>query len=356
MSGNIMKTDIKQVAALIAAGHIKPGALSPFGSIKPSGPPAKPPTDSRLLEFVKVVSDPAVAIMLKTISTGGVDLARLYAGKDGGNFVRHRADKAGAHYFQQAEEKEILADVSKKMGLDMPASPLGITADISEESFCALMGLIDCWRERALLSLMDRKPKSGSPYALETVYAAYRRSMSSIDLRWLTPLARDLYPGNMDITPDAFYRGARSIGSGLVEPSGSELKLSMPGEEFCASMSAPLSALRITVSGMEKGAVIEDTLIGLRGLATFCTVKAPPEEGVKIQLKESSLPGLELDVHGMLNQALRRHRESGRPQPPPRDTALPTGIPPAQARKFCAKCGKALIPGGKFCPACGAAA
>lgn len=356
MTKNILTEDIYQVASLITTLKINPNALSPFYAIEPAGAPATPPLDKHLVQLVSAVCNPAASILLKSLSAGGAGIARIYTGNDGHLMVKHQSDPSGAHSFQQIEEKEMLADASSKLALNMPASPLGITADMSLESFCALLGLVDCWRERALLSLINRKPKTHEPYLLEAVYAAYRRSIGSADLRWLTAIVRDLYPANIDLTPEAFYKGAGSIGSGLAELSGNALSVSLHGEEFCASMSAPVSALRITTSCMENGAVIENTLIGLRGMALFFTVMTPEDEDGHVQIKESSLPVLELEIHGMLMHALRRNRDSHNPQPPADNITPPINPPQKSPLKFCYKCGKPMEPSMRFCPACGTSA
>jgi hypothetical protein len=356
MNTSILTADIHQIASLIATLKINPNALSPFDGIEASSDPAKQPLDKHFTELVSVVCNPTASILLKSLSAGGAGIARIYTGNDGQLIVKHQSDASGTHAFQQIEEQEIVADTASILALDMPASPLGIAADICMESFCTLLGLVDCWRERALLSLMDRRPKSREPYPLEAVYAAYRRSINSADLRWLTAIVRDLYPANIDIAPDAFYRGAGSIESGLVELNGNALSVSLQGEEFCASMSAPLSALRITASRMENGAVIENSLIGLRGMALFFTVMTPENDGGNVQMKESSLPVLELEIHGMLTHAMRLNRDPHDPQPPAIKIISPSNSRPKTLLKFCSKCGKPMQPAMRFCPACGTSA
>ncbi len=356
MNTSILTADIHQIASLIATLKINPNALSPFYDIELSGAPATQPLDKHFTELVSVVCNPTASILLKSLSAGGAGIARIYTGNDGQLIVKHQSDASGTHCFQQIEEQEIVADTASLLALDMSVSPLGIAADICMESFCALLGLVDCWRERALLSLMDRRPKTREPYPLEAVYAAYRRSINSADLRWLTAIVRDLYPANIDLTPEAFYRGAKSIGSGLVELHGNALSVSLHGEEFCASMSAPLSALRITASRMENGTVIENSLIGLRGMALFFTVRTPENDDGNVQMKESSLPVLELEIHGMLTRAMRRNRDSHASQPPPIKIIAPSNSPQKTLRKFCSKCGKPMEPAMRFCPACGTSA
>ena len=354
-----LKIDIKQIMQFIADEKITPSALSPFYAEEPVVNKGSK-LDTASIPLVKVVCEPSVLVSARIISPDGMVVTRIYTDKRGQILVRHWLDKDGLHNFRQVQEKDIADEAALRLMLDIPPTRLDVDTEMSEASFCALLGLIDGWREKTLLSLIDRKPGGKFSFSVDDLYTAFRRSISSGDLRWLTPLVKELYSGNLDVSPSVFKEAFQQIIPKFVQADAQGMKLSLLGEEICATLGAPLAALKLTVSGIKNGAIVEDNMIGLRGMGIYCTVEFE-ENNRNVTLKNSSAPMIELYIHSRLTEALKASRESGA-QESVQDSAQAVAASPesitggnqAPAKKFCAECGKPLKPGAKFCAGCGA--
>lgn len=353
-----LKIDIKQIMQFIAEEKITPSALSPFYAEEPAAH-AGGKLDAETIPLVRVVCNPSALVSARILSPEGAVMTRVYADKSGKMLVRHWLDKEGLHHFRHVEEKDIADEATLRLMLDIPPTRLDVDAELAETSFCALLGLIDGWREKTLLSLIDRKPGGKFSFTADDLYAAFRRSVSSADVRWLTPLVRELYPGNLDVSPSAFKEGLQTIVPKFVQAVAHGFELSPLGEELCATLGAPLAALKLTVSRMKNGAIIEEEMIGVRGMGVCCTIELE-EDRRQVALKNSSAPMIELYIHSRLEKAFKAEREAGAQDSVKEiakaapafaeSVAIKDQEPP---KKFCAECGKPLKPGAKFCAGCG---
>lgn len=357
-----LKIDIKQIMQFVADEKITPSALSPFYAEEPAANQVSK-LDAAFIPLVKTVCDPSASVSARIISPEGVVVTRVYADKSGQMLVRHWLDSDGLHNFRQVQEKDIADEAALRLMLDIPPSRLDLDAELSDASFCALLGLIDGWRERTLLSLIDRKPNASLPFTIEEIYAAFRRSISSSDMRWLTPLVRNLYPGNLDVSQVVFKQGIQGIAPKFAKVGQAGIKLTLLGEELCASLSTPLAAVKLSVSCLRDGVVLEEGIIGLRGMGMYCTVEVTPEDSGKVVFQNSSSPMIELYIHSKLVKAGQMGGKTETKKPTVDESAKDiTSIPPASAgiadqkpaKRFCAECGKPLKPGAKFCDGCGA--
>lgn len=353
-----LKIDIKQIMQFIADEKITPSALSPFYAEEPAGHKG-PKLDTASIPLVKIVCDPSVSVSAKIISLDGMVVTRLYTDNLGQMLIRHWLDKDGLHNFRQVEEKNIADEATLRLMLDIPPTRLDVDTEMSEASFCALLGLIDGWREKTLLSLIDRNPGGKFSLTVDELYAAFRRSISSNDLRWLTPLVKELYSGNLDVSPSVFKQAFQQIIPKFVQADAQGMKLSPLGEEICSTLGAPLAALKLTVSGIKNGAIFEENIIGVRGMGIYCTVEFE-EDHRNVTLRNSSGPMIELYIHSKLIEALKASKESEAQrsvQDSVQTVASSSESVTAQyqepVKKFCAECGKPLKPGAKFCAGCG---
>lgn len=353
-----LKIDIKQIMQFIADEKITPSALSPFYAEDPAANGISK-IDAAAVPMVRVVCDPSASVSARIISPEGVVVTRVYADNSGKMLVRHWLDKEGLHNFRQVQEKDIADEAALRLMLDIPPSRLDVDAELTEASFCALLGLIDGWRERTLLSLIDRKPGGKYLFMEDDLYTAFRRSISSSDLRWLTSLVKELYSGNLDVSPSLFKEGLQNIIPKFARSVEKGIELSLPGEEICSTLGAPLAALKLSVCGIKNGAIVEENILGLRGMGIYCTVELE-EDNRKIILKNSSAPMIELYIHSRLAEALKAGGEAGAKQVV-KDSAQTVAASAESvkakdqepAKKFCAECGKPLNPGAKFCAGCG---
>ncbi|MBN1472165.1 MAG: zinc ribbon domain-containing protein [Syntrophaceae bacterium] len=355
-----LKINIQQIMGFIKETGLMPSALSPFYSEKPAAN-----QDSKLnsayIPLVKVVCEPSAVISGRVISAQGDVVTRIYADRSGRMTVRHWLDKDGLHNFRQVQEKEIATEAALRLMLDIPPSRLDFDTELTEESFCALLGLIDGWREKTLSSLIDRKPGGKFSFTVEYLYTAFRRSISSNDFRWLTPLVKELYPGNLEVSSAAFKEGLQNIFPKFAQADAQEIQLSPVGEELCSMLGAPLAAIKLTVYGIKNGAIFEENIMGLRGMGIYCTVESAGEGHRKISLKNSSAPMIEFYIHSALKEAFKASTEA-EAQRSVKDSAQTvaassesvTARDQELSKKFCSECGKPLKPGAKFCAGCGA--
>ncbi len=353
-----LKIDIRQIMQFIADEKITPSALSPFYAEEPSTNKASK-LDAASIPVVRVVCDPTASVSAKIISPDGIVVTRIYADKRGQMLVRHWLDKDGSHNFRQVDEKDIADEAALRLMLDIPPARLDVDTEMSEASFCAFLGLIDGWREKTLLSLIDRKPGGKFLFTVDDLYASFRRSISSNDLRWLTPLVKELYSGNLDVSPSVFKAAFKNIIPKFAEAGAQNIRLSPLGEEICSTLGAPLAALKLTVSGIKNGAIFEESIIGLRGMGIYCTMEFE-EDNRNVTLKNSSGPMIELYIHSKLTEALKASTESEAHRSA-KDSAQTVEVSSESVttqyqepvKKFCAECGKPLKPGAKFCAGCG---
>jgi hypothetical protein len=356
-----LNVDIKQILAFINDNGITPSALSPFYAEEPAGNKGSS-LDTASTPLIRAVCEPSASVSARIISAEGVVLTRIYADKTAQITVRHWLDKDGLHNFRQVQEKDIAAEAALRLMLDIPPSRLDFNTELTEASFCALLGLIDCWRERTLFSLIDRQPAPNLLFTTDEMYTAFRRSISSSDWRWLTPLVKYLYPGNLDVSPSVFNKGIPAIAPKFVEAEQSGIKLTLLGEELCSSLSAPLGAIKLSISCIKDGAILEKNIIGLRGMGTYCTIEIAGEDNGKVMLQNSSGAMIELYIHSKLVEAVKMSRKPEAKKPATESTQTAGPISPAlvesndqkPTKKFCPECGKALKPGAKFCAGCGA--
>ncbi len=353
-----LKIDIKQIMQFIADEKIMPSVLSPFYAEEPVVHKGSK-LDTASISLVKVVCEPSVSVSARIISPDGMVVTRIYTDKQGQMLVRHWLDKDGLHHFRQVQEKDIAVEAALRLMLDIPPTRLDVDTEMSEASFCALLGLIDGWREKTLLSLIDRKPGGKFLLTVDELYAAFRRSIGSNDLRWLTPLVKELYSGNLDVSPSVFKKAFPQIIPNIVQADAQGMKLSPLCEEICSTLGAPLAALKLTVSGIKNGAIVEENMIGLRGMGIYCAVEFE-ENNRNVTLKNSSAPMIDRYIHSKLTEALKASQESGA-QRSVGDSAQTVAVSPESVtvqyqetvKKFCAECGKPLKPGAKFCAGCG---
>jgi hypothetical protein len=297
-----LKIDMPQILAFLEDEAITPSALSPFYAAEPAAGKGGR-FDAGLAPLIRAVCLPSACVSARILSAQEDVVTRFYTDKAGRMTVRHWIDAEGRHHFRAVPDKEIAAEAAQRLMLDIPPSRLEVDADLGSASVSALLGLIDGWRERTLLSLIDRKPCARRPFSVEELYAAFRRSIVSADRRWLTPLVHELYPGNLDLPRAAFDRGFAGIAPRLAAPVQGGIQPSSVGEELCASLSAPLAAIRLSVRKLKDGAVVEQALIGLRGMGSFLALEIGAEENGKITLRNSSAPLLELYLHSRLAEA-----------------------------------------------------
>ncbi|MBN1363698.1 MAG: zinc ribbon domain-containing protein [Syntrophaceae bacterium] len=354
-----LKIDLKQIMQFIADERITPSVLSPFYAEEPATNKGSK-LDPASIPLVNVVCEPLALVNARVISPEGVVVTRIYADKSDEMLVRHWLDKDGLHNFRQVQENEIANEAALRLMLDISPSGLSFDTEMTEASFCALLGLIDGWREKILISLIDRKPGGKFLFTVDDLYTAFRRSISSFDLRWLTPLIKELYSGNLDVSPSVFKEGFQNITSKFAESSAQGIKLSPLGEELCATLGAPLAAIKLTIYGIKNGAIFEENIIGLRGMGIYCTVESAGEDNHKITLKNSSAPMIELYIHSKLTEALKASKEFGAQKHIEASAQTVAAAPEfvktkdhEPVKKFCSECGKPLKPGAKFCAGCG---
>jgi hypothetical protein len=302
MMSEALKLDARQIRAFLSLEAVTPNALSPFYALEPApGPGAA--FDAGMAPLVRAVCQPAAAVSARVVSVQGEVATRLYADKACGLTVRHWVEADGRHGFRALPERAIAEEAAQRLMLDIPPTRLEMDCALSGASLGALLGLIDGWRERTLLSLVDRQPRPGGAWSAEELYAAFRRSLASADRRWLTPLVRELYPGDLDLAPAAFAAGLAEIAPLFAEAVPGGFQLSVRGEELCASLSAPLGALRLSVRRLRNGGVVEEHLLGLRGQGSFCVLEIGAEGDGTVALRNASAPVIEWFLHTRLKAA-----------------------------------------------------
>jgi hypothetical protein len=168
-----------------------------------------------------------------------------------------------------------------------------------------------------------------------------------------------LYTGDLVLSLDLFRESLKDLSPKFVQSAGPRWELTPLGEELCAMLGAPLAAMKLTVSMIKNGAIVEENLIGLRGMAIYCVLELD-EKNKEITLKNSSAPMIEQYIHFRLAKASKTGTAPAAENPPqdPPEAVASSPQPraasePAPAKKFCSGCGKPLQPGAKFCSGCG---
>ena len=358
MAEEALRVDTKQIMDCIADGGLTPSALSPFHGVEPAVEKSRE-RRADLMPFVKVVAEPLASIGMIVLSPEGVVTSRVYAGGGRGVLVRHWIDHDGLHNFRRVHEKDIADEASQRLMLDIPPARLDYDTKMSEATFLSFLALIDGWREKKLLSLIGRKPDGKFSFTGDEPYDSFHRSITSKDVRWLTPLVSMLYTGDLVLSLDLFRESLKDLSPKFVQSAGPRWELTPLGEELCAMLGAPLAAMKLTVSMIKNGAIVEENLIGLRGMAIYCVLELD-EKNKEITLKNSSAPMIEQYIHFRLAKASKTGTAPAAENPPqdPPEAVASSPQPraasePAPAKKFCSGCGKPLQPGAKFCSGCG---
>ena len=358
MAEEALRVDTKQIMGCIADGGLTPSALSPFHGVEPAAEKSRE-RRADLMPFVKVVAWPLASVGMIVLSPEGVLTSRVYAGGGRGVLVRHWIDHDGLHNFRRVHEKDIADEASQRLMLDIPPARLDYDTKMSEATFLSFLALIDGWREKKLLSLIGRKPDGKFSFTGDEPYDSFHRSITSKDVRWLTPLVSMLYTGDQVLSLALFRESLKNLSPKFIQKTDGGWELTPLGEELCAMLGAPLAAMKLTVSMIKNEAIVEENLIGLRGMGIFCVMELD-EKYREITLKNSSGPMIEQYIHFSLAkaskagtaEAARKSTEDASKdlasQPQPR-----TATEPAPAKKFCSGCGKPLQPGAKFCSGCG---
>ncbi|HQG79418.1 MAG TPA: zinc ribbon domain-containing protein [Smithellaceae bacterium] len=358
MAEEALRVDTKQIMDCIADGGLTPSALSPFHGVEPAAEKSRE-RQADLMPFVKVVAWPLASVGMIVLSPEGVLTSRVYAGGGRGVLVRHWIDHDGLHNFRRVHEKDIADEASQRLMLDIPPARLDYDTKMSEATFLSFLALIDGWREKKLLSLIGRKPDGKFSFTGDEPYDSFHRSITSKDVRWLTPLVSMLYTGDLVLSLDLFRESLKDLSPKFVQSAGPRWELTPLGEELCAMLGAPLAAMKLTVSMIKNGAIVEENLIGLRGMAIYCVLELD-EKNKEITLKNSSAPMIEQYIHFRLAKASKTGTAPAAENPPqdPPEAVASSPQPraasePAPAKKFCSGCGKPLQPGAKFCSGCG---
>jgi len=358
MAEEALRVDTKQIMDCIADGGLTPSALSPFHGVEPAAEKSRE-RQADLMPFVKVVAEPLASVGMIVLSPEGVVTSRVYAGGGQGVLVRHWIDQDGLHNFRRVQEKDIADEASQRLMLDIPPARLDYDTKMSEATFLSFLALIDGWREKKLLSLIGRKPDGKFSFTGDEPYDSFHRSITSKDVRWLTPLVSMLYTGDLVLSLDLFRESLKDLSPKFVQSAGPRWELTPLGEELCAMLGAPLAAMKLTVSMIKNGAIVEENLIGLRGMAIYCVLELD-EKNKEITLKNSSAPMIEQYIHFRLAKASKTGTAPAAENPPqdPPEAVASSPQPraasePAPAKKFCSGCGKPLQPGAKFCSGCG---
>jgi hypothetical protein len=273
--------------------------------------------------------------------------------------VRHWIDHNGLHNFRRVQEKDIADEASQRLMLDIPPARLDYDTKMTEATFLSFLALIDGWREKKLLSLIGRKPDGKFSFTGDEPYDSFHRSITSKDVRWLTPLVSMLYTGDQVLSLTLFRESLKDLSPKFIQKTDGGWELTPLGEELCAMLGAPLAAMKLTVSMIKNGAIVEENLIGLRGMAIYCVLELD-EKNKEITLKNSSAPMIEQYIHFRLAKASKTGTAPAAENPPqdPPEAVASSPQPraasePAPAKKFCSGCGKPLQPGAKFCSGCG---
>ena len=359
MAEEALRVDTKQIMGCIADGGLTPSALSPFHGVEPAAEKSRE-RRADLMPFVKVVAWPLASVGMIVLSPEGVVTSRVYAGGGRGVLVRHWIDHNGLHNFRRVQEKDIADEASQRLMLDIPPARLDYDTKMTEATFLSFLALIDGWREKKLLSLIGRKPDGKFSFTGDEPYDSFHRSITSKDVRWLTPLVSMLYTGDLVLSLDLFRESLKDLSPKFVQSAGPRWELTPLGEELCAMLGAPLAAMKLTVSMIKNGAIVEENLIGLRGMAIYCVLELD-EKNKEITLKNSSAPMIEQYIHFSLAKASKagtaeaaRKSAQDRPKDSAPQPQRRVGPEQTQSKKFCSGCGKPLQPGAKFCTGCGA--
>lgn len=359
MAEEALRVDTKQIMGCIVDGGLTPSALSPFHGVEPAAEKSRE-RRADLMPFLKVVAWPLTSVGMIILSPEGVVTSRVYAGGGRGVLVRHWIDHDGLHNFRRVQEKDIADEASQRLMLDIPPARLDYDTKMSEATFLSFLALIDGWREKKLLSLIGRKPDGKFSFTGDEPYDSFHRSITSKDVRWLTPLVSMLYRGDQVLSLALFRESLKDLSPKFVQSAGPRWELTPLGEELCAMLAAPLAAMKLTVSTIKNEAIDEEGLIGLRGMGIFCVLELD-EKNREITLKNSSAPMIEQYIHFSLAKASKTvtaEAAQKSAQDGPKDLASQpqhrVGPEQKQSKKFCSGCGKPLQPGAKFCSGCGA--
>lgn len=290
-------------------------------------------------------------------------LETSYYSSGGGlvGFAGHVEDCGVTFPYDAAEVEALLAEW---MGWHAPppASPLSATLQGAEVT--AFAAVVDAFREETLRAYLERRPPEPERFSRDHL-ARQLAFVDTPDSRWLCPILKRHAPAPLQPGEQALNTGARSMAArGLLRFEGEAVVLEGALFDVCAGMAnvAPYAHVAVQHAGGSTSALY------LTGVRRFWAIDFPAGADGQPLCRFQALGGEEAAAHAHRQfQTLPAPRPAATnwtvataaapvpvAAPEPARVQPPTPRPTQPIPRPCAKCGKPLKPGKKFCGSCGA--
>jgi len=377
---------VPEVQTALRLAGLPPAATSPFAGLSPPAtiePPVVASLQSKGVVNGNGRPSPQWIPVLRTLTTPTHRVSFFLGSED-------RWFEAG--YYGNADGLIGFNQNPQECGVTFPANPSDVEALIGDwlnwtampesQPFAATLmpaevtafaAMVDAFREETLRAFLERRAGEATRFSREQL-AAQLQHVDSPDSRWLCPVLKRHAPPPLQPDMQALNAGARSLASrGLARFEGDGLVIEGELFRILAGMAniVPYAYLSVQQAGAAGASVIY-----LTGLKCYWVFDFPGSADGQPMCRFQSFGGHGVAAHvrGLL-EGLPAARAAtagwGEPSPaapawqpdpprfdpprpdPPRPNP-PKPQPTGTLAKHCAKCGKPLKPGKKFCGSCGA--
>lgn len=365
-----------ELAALMDKNSIRVSLVSPLKTVEydPTAKVKGPKTaDPELIKAIEWVSEPRLEMGLLLSPSVDGDIIRFYRGleADSDALAGHHDDGAGTHHFAWTSEKDLMPLISTSLMFDIPSEPVNISLELNPTEFQTFLGVVDCARESALQSLLDRDPGLERTLTAGKVLEAFQKSATAQDPRWLVGLAGPVSPFKFALDRNRVELSLRSLADmGLLESCSGGWELSPRMQVVCSALGSPLASCimyRRHLTGDQQWE--REHLMAIRGMGSqwLFRFRGLDSSDPRVLVRDTSNEEVELAISEQFHEwdipqaaeqpaaatTSKPRRKKGQTKPVVTREPAPPEDAPAGAAKFCRKCGTELNPGAAFCRKCG---
>jgi Double zinc ribbon len=364
-----------ELAALMDKNSIRVSLVSPLKKVEydPTAKVKGPKTaDPELIQAIEWVSEPRLELGLLLSPSVDGDIIRFYRGleADSDALAGHRDDGAGTHHFAWTQESDLMPLISTCLMFDIPAEPVNISLELDPTEFQTFLGVVDCAREFALESLLNRDPGLERTLTASKILEAFKKSAGARDPRWLVGLAGPASPFDFALDRNRVELSLRSLADrGLLESSSGGWALSPRMQVICQALSSPLASCimyRRHLTGDQQWE--RDHLMAIRGMGSqwLFRFRGLDSSDPRVLVRDTSNEEVELAISEQFQEwdlprageqpaanAAKPERKKRKKKREVGKDSTPDKAAPTIAGTSCTKCGVQVPAGAQFCRKCG---
>lgn len=357
----LLKTVGVKFAAEEGATLAQKGLLDSAGKVLPT-----------VVSCLETVANPGCEMVVDAGNAALVNFMRVYFGSAGRPAGCTPVDGSMFKLAPELQLEDILVMLLEGLHLHAAVGQLPVQFALSAEGLLALSALIDALRQGQLRSLLNRNRNVSTAADFIDVWACLQRGVLVDDFRWLVPVVRSRFPGELTLKQSTLSQGlAELAAAGIAARQDDSWALA---DLHLAALSELMTPLNFgSVSARAAAGESEISLFLIKCPAALFAVNfAADDKASLFSLSVDRLGTIVAEIVARLTVTGRRIAQvagldRGGSKRRPADAAAATAGPgkaPAVPAAMdatevlgksavCPACGRLAKPGDRFCGGCG---